>query len=375
MKSKTFIPFSKPFQFNFSPLEKKLSKLLRSPDWSKGKYIDKFEASCEKFLGVKYAVAVSSCTSGLCLALASLRKSGEVVVPGFTFAAVVNTIVWNGLKPVFVDVDPLYGNIDPEKIEKNISSKTVAILPVCNYGFPPDFDKLEKIARHYGIPLVVDSAQSFGTSFKGKMCGSFGNAEVFSLSPSKVLTTAEGGIVTTNNKQTADFVRRGRNYGKMDNGLFQFSGLSCRLSEFHSLIGTEMLKNIKHILHNRTIIARQYYKELYEHSGISLPPITSEIKPSFNYLVTFIDFKLFGTTRDRVLKTLQSHEIDARKYFSPPAYKHPAFKRYIPERFCLEVCEKLAAQCLTLPLYPGMTQKNAARVCKLLKTILKKNKQ
>lgn len=367
MKRKAFIPFSKPYPLNFSIVEKKLSRVLRSPHWSKGKYLEKFEKACESFLGAKHAVAVSSCTSGLCLALTSLKKSGEVIVPGFTFPAVLNAVVWNGLKPRFVDVDPVYGNIEPQLIERAISSKTVAIVPVCNYGFPPDFDKLEKIAKNHKVPLIIDSAQSFGTSYHGKKCGSFGNAEVFSLSLSKVLTTAEGGIVVTNNKKFADFIRRGRNYGKLENGLFQFSGMSCRLSEFHSLIGLEMIKNIKNILKGRSIIAEKYYQELLECPDISLPVITHLIKPSFNYFVVFFNSHRRGNLRDRVFKELQSKGIDSRKYFSPPAYKHPAFKHYTTTNFRLKVCEDLASQCLVLPIYPGMSLEKVIKISRIIK--------
>ena len=367
MKNKILIPFSKPFQLDYDAVEKKLSKVLKSSKWSKGKYVEEFERACEKYLGVRHAIAVSSCTSGLTLILASLNKTGEVIVPGFAFPAVANAVVWSGLKPVFVDVDPVYGNIDPLQVENAVSKKTVAILPVCNYGFPADFDKLEKISKKRHIPLIVDSAQSFGTSYKGKKCGGFGDAEVFSLSPSKIITSAEGGVVTTNNKKIADFVRNGRNYGKADNELFQFAGLSCRLSEFHSIVGLEMLKKIRQILKSRTEIARKYYDELKGCSGISLPVLADNMKPSFNFLVVYLCSGRSINMRNRVLKDLHGNGIEARNLFSPPVYKHPAFKQYIHSGFQLKVCEKLASQCITLPLYPGMSHKDVARVCKVIK--------
>lgn len=370
MKNKIIIPFSKPFQLDYDAVEKKLSGVLRSSQWTKGKYLEKLERACAKYLGVRYVIAVSSCTSGLTLALASLNKRGEVIVPGFTFPAVVNAVVWNGLKPVFAEVDPVYGNIDPLQVENAISKKTVAILPVCNFGFPPDFDKLEKISRKHRIPLIVDSAQSFGTSYKGKKCGGFGNAEVFSLSPSKVITSAEGGVVATNNKKIAAFIRKGRNYGKAENELLQFAGLSCRLSEFHSIIALGMLKNIKQILKSRTGIAKKYYEQLEGCSGITLPVLIGSMKPSFNFFAAYIHSRQSGNMRNRVLKELQKSGIEARKLFSPPVYKHPAFKQYIPSGFQLKVCEKLASQCLTLPLYPGMGYKEVTRICKVINRLL-----
>ncbi|MEE9165690.1 MAG: DegT/DnrJ/EryC1/StrS family aminotransferase, partial [Nitrospinota bacterium] len=306
----------------------------------------------------------------LTLILASLNKPGEVIVPGFAFPAVANAVVWSGLKPVFVDVDPIYGNIDPLQVERVFTKKTVAILPVCNYGFPADFDKLEKISKKYHIPLIVDSAQSFGTLYKGKKCGGFGDAEVFSLSPSKIITSAEGGVVTTNNKKIADFVRNGRNYGKADNELFQFAGLSCRLSEFHSIIGLETLKKIREILKSRRGIARKYYDDLKECSGITLPVLADNMKPSFNFFVVYIQSRQFKNMRDRVLKDLHANGIEARNLFSPPVYEHLAFKQYIHSGFQLKVCEKLASRCITLPLYPGMSHKDVARVCKVIKKSL-----
>ena len=371
MKNKILIPFSKPFQLDYDVVEKKLSKVLKNSKWSKGEYLEEFERACEKYLGVKYAVAVSSCTSGLMLVLASLNKPGEVLLPGFAFPAVANAVVWNGLKPVFVDVEPVYGNIDPIQVEKHISKKTVAILPVCNYGFPPDFDKLQKISKKYEVPLIIDSAQSFGTSFKGKKCGGFGIAEVFSLSPSKIITSGEGGVVTTNNKKMADFLRMGRNYGKSENELFEFVGLSSRLSEFHAVTGIAMLKNIKQILRSRTSIAKKYYEELEGCPGISLPLLTSYVKPSFNFFVAYLHGRRSKNIRDRVLKELQVSGIEARKLFSPPIYKHPAFKCYVPAGFSLKNCEKLASQCLTLPLYPGMNYRDVMRVCRSIKKTLR----
>ncbi len=367
MKDKKNITFSKPFQLDYDAVEKELSKVLRSSQWTKGKYLEEFERACAKYLGVRHAIAVSSCMSGLTLVLASLNKTGEVIVPGFAFPAVANAVVWNGLKPVFVDVDSVYGNIDPLQVKNAVSKKTAAILPVCNYGFPPDFDKLEKISKKHRIPLIVDSAQSFGTSYKGKKCGGFGDAEVFSLSPSKIITSAEGGVVTTNNKKIADFVRNGRNYGKAENELFQFAGLSCRLSEFHSIIGLEMLKKIRQILKSRMGIAKKYYEELEGCPGITLPVLTRQMKPSFNFFAAYIHSGQSKNMRDRVLKELQKSGIEARNLFSPPVYKHPAFKQYIPSGFQLKVCEKLASQCLTLPLYPGMSDKDVRMVCKVVK--------
>ncbi len=367
MKDKTLIPFSKPFQLDYAVVEKKLSSVLKSSQWSKGKYLEKFERAFAKYLGVKHAIAVSSCTSGLTLVLASLNKPGEVIVPGFAFPAVANAVVWSGLKPVFVDADPVYGNIDPLQVEKVITKKTVAILPICNYGFPPDFDKLEKISKKHRIPLIVDSAQGLGASYKGKKCGGFGIAEVFSLSPSKIITSAEGGVVTSNNKKIADFVRKGRNYGKADNELFQFAGMSCRLSEFHSIIGLEMLKKIRQILKSRAEIANKYYEEFESCSGVTLPVLADNMKPSFNFFVVYLCTGQSKKMRDRVLKELQKNGIEARNLFSPPVYEHPAFKRYIPPKFQLKVCEKLASRCITLPLYPGMSHKDVASVCKVIK--------
>ena len=367
MKNKILIPFSKPFQLDYAVVEKKLVKVLKSSKWSKGKYVEEFERSFAKYLGVRYAIAVSSCTSGLTLILASLDKAGEVIVPGFAFPAVANAVIWSGLKPVFVDVDPIYGNIDPLQVERAVSKKTVAILPVCNYGFPADFDKLEKISKKYHIPLIVDSAQSFGTLYKGKKCGGFGNAEVFSLSPSKIITSAEGGVVTTNNKKIAEFVRKGRNYGKADNELFQFAGLSCRLSEFHSIVGLETLKKIRQILKSRTEIARKYYDDLKGCSGITLPVLADNMKPSFNFFVVYLCSGRSVSRRDRVLKDLDANGIEARNLFYPPVYKHPAFKQYTSLGFQLKVCEKLASQCITLPLYPGMSGKNVRKISNIIK--------
>lgn len=361
------VPFSHPGLPPSPALLKNLSRVLATGPLSKGPLVSRFEAQCAAFLGVDHSIAVSSCVSGLVLSLQALESSGEVIVPSFTFPAAATAIVQSGLRPVFADCDPETFNVDPDHVGRLVSRKTVAIMPVYNYGLPPDIERLEKISTEHGIPLIFDSAQAWGAVHNGKRAGGFGLAEVFSFSQSKVLTTCEGGLVATNDRALAERIRQGRNYGKGDNGEFLFAGLSCRLSEIHALIGMERLKSASDFLKKRKALAGLYREHLKNIEGIKFQRVEEAAQGSENYFPIFIDAKKFGLHRDVLFRALARENIESSKLFSPPCHGHKAFKKY--RKGQLPRSDEASGECLALPLYTGLEKKKALGICEAIERI------
>src|SRR5438093_1590971 len=206
-------PIVHPLLPNFTALANGVKSILGSGMVTKGQYLHAFEAAVAQHLGVKHAVAVSSCTTGLMLTYQGLDLTGDVVVPSFTFMATVSSLVWAGLRPVFADVDLGTTNLDPAAAEAAITPRTSAIVAVHNFGNPADIDALQALADRHSLRLIFDAAHGFGALYQGVPVGPQGDVNVYSLSPTKLLIAGEGGIVATNNNDLAEKIRIGREYG------------------------------------------------------------------------------------------------------------------------------------------------------------------
>ncbi len=353
------IPITKPTLAPYKKYSAKFQEIINSGQITNGRYVAMLEEAVSRYLGVKYCVAVSSCTSGLMLVLKSLNLEGEVILPSFTFSASGHVLLWNNLKPVFADIDKDSYNIDPSGIEKLITPKTSAILATHVFGNPCLVLKLESLAKKRGLKLIFDAAHGLGSSYHSKMVGSFGNAEVFSCSPTKLMTTGEGGFITTNNKKIADFCRMGRNYG--DDGSYntRFNGLSARMSEFHAVVGLESLKNLDRAikLRNQTV---QYYKTRL-----------SKIDPNLIFqriddknITTHKDFPILidpaksGYNRDDLYDFLASDGVITKKYFYPPLHLQLTYRK-LGTKYDnkLPVTKKISENILCLPLFSHISRK------------------
>jgi len=337
-----------------------------------GSVVQRFEAEACRFTGAKYAVALSSCTSGLILSLGALDlpAAGEVVVPSFTFAATIEAILWNNLTPVYVDCLPGTLTIDPDEVVRAITPATAAICPVNVYGLPPDNDRLAEISDRYGIPLIFDSAQGLGATYKGRPSGGFGLCEVFSLSPSKVITAVEGGLVTTNDGTIAERVRSMRDYGKGPDGEDMIhKGLSARMSEFHAAVGLLNLRKAASLISARLELIRRYRERLSILPGCRTQEFPQDRTTSGNYFVLFIG-KGAAQGRNRAQEELKSANIMTKKYYAVPAHFLTAF-RSKPRRVVgdLRVTWAATRESLALPLYAHMTVRQQDRVCQALESL------
>ncbi|MFH1678712.1 MAG: DegT/DnrJ/EryC1/StrS family aminotransferase [Candidatus Omnitrophota bacterium] len=368
---KELLPIIRPTLFDPKEVATGIKEVFSSGSVTISKYVKVFEDACARYLGVKNAVAVSSATSGLILGVKGLRLRGEVIVPSFTFTATVHSLIWNNIKPVFVDCEEGTYNIDVTKIEQKITSRTSAIMPVYIFGNPPGIRELEEISRRNNLKLIFDSAQAFGAEYEGIKAGCFGNCEVFSLSPTKVLTTIEGGLVTTDNDELAEFIRSARDYGKSRDGVdMDYIGLSARMSEIHALIGLKNLKDIKKCLTVRQELIELYKRFLSNIDGISFQKILPGAKSSGNYMVIFINEERFGMSRDDLYEALKAENIQAKKYFFPAVHMQKAYFICRPEyEGRLPVTEKASQEGLALPLYGHMQAEVVEKVCWAIRRI------
>jgi dTDP-4-amino-4,6-dideoxygalactose transaminase len=368
------IPLIRPTLPDMAQVLEMFRQSCESGAVTSGQIVATFEEEARRFTGADHAVAVSSCTLGLMLAFVAMDfpDGAEVVVPSFTFAATVEAVVWNRLVPVYVDCVPGTMTIDPDEVVKAIGPRTAAVCPVNIFGLPPDMDRLQELSANYGIPLLFDSAQALGSTFGGKPAGGFGLCEVFSLSPTKVVTAIEGGLVTTNDRSLAEKLRSMRDYGKGPDGEdMVYNGLSARMSELHGAVGLMGLRDVDRLVSARLRLIGRYRARLAKLPGCRVQEFPNDRTSNGNYFTLLIrnEAKL---GRDAVYEKLKSSHIQAKRYFHPPVHAQTAF-RDRPHRVVGDLLNTWSAsrESLALPLYSHLTDQQQDRVCKELEALLK----
>jgi dTDP-4-amino-4,6-dideoxygalactose transaminase len=356
------VPIVRPVLPGFEELSGGVHEILQSGMATKGKHLRAFEEMVARHLGVKHAVGVSSCTSGLILTYKGLGLTGEVVVPSFTFMATVGAMVWCGLKPVFADVDPGTTDLIPEAAEAAITPRTSAIVAVHNFGNPADIPGLETLARSHGLKLVFDAAHGFGALYRGKPVGPQGNAQVFSMSPTKLLITGEGGLVATDDDELASRIRIGREYGNSGRYDSAFAGLNARLAEFNALMGVYSLQRLEEAARSRNRSVQLYHRELGKLPGIGFQEVCEGDRCSYKDFSITVDAGLFGLTRDDLARALEAENVDTRTYYDPPVHRQSAYARYHDGR-SLPHTDWLAANSLSLPIWSDMPDEVVLGIC------------
>lgn len=363
------VPIVRPTLPRFEDLSEELAEIVGSGMVTRGQQLRKFEAAAAEHLRVKHAVAVSSCTSGLMLAYQALGLKGEIVAPSFTFMATVSAAVWAGLRPVLVDVDRRTHNIDPAAAEQAITPSTSAIVAVHNFGNPADIARLEEIATRRGIKLIFDAAHGFGAQYQGVPVGPQGDAQVYSLSPTKLVVAGEGGIVATNSDAVAEKVRCGREYGMGAGYDSVFAGINARMSEFHACLGRHSLARLEYSARHRQEIVGVFRRELAKLPGIGFQEVQQGNRSSYKDFSLTVDSELFGLGRDQLAKALAAENIDSRKYYDPPVHRQTAYRQFAPAAGSLPNTEWLSAASLSLPLWSHMTEDVAMRICRACERI------
>ncbi|MGH7597527.1 MAG: DegT/DnrJ/EryC1/StrS family aminotransferase [bacterium] len=332
------------------------------------KYSERLENQLGELLKVKHALTVANATTGLHMLLSILPKDSEVIVPSYTFPATVNAVVHAHLKPVFVDVERSTCHISINEAQKKITRNTSAILAANTFGSPCPIEELEAIAEHHQIKLFFDSATAIGAQYHGRPLGAFGDAEVFSLSATKIVTAGEGGFITTQSDELAQELRCKSSYGysKCEQDCL-YIGFNGKMSEFNAIIALWSLGNLERELSWRQKIAAIYYECLQTVPGIKFQKILAEGKTNFCAFAVEIDAAEFGLNAVTVQEILKREAIDTLRYFCPPMHKTKAYHQF--NEIHLEQTEALSRGNLCLPMHARLTVEQAHAVCAALEGI------
>jgi perosamine synthetase len=346
-----------------------INEVLQTRWLSLGPKIQAFEDALAKYVGAKFAVGVNSGTSALHLAViaAGIGEGDEVITPSFSFIASANCVLYERGAPVFVDIDPLTGNMDPALIEPAITGRTKAILAVHAFGQPADMDPILAIARKYNLVVIEDACESLGAEYKGRQTGTMGEAATFAFYPNKQMTTGEGGMIVTDNEEWANLFRSLRNQGRdvFDEWLNHTRlGYNYRLDELSAALGLVQMQRLDELLAKREQVAAWYNERLDEIPGLHKPHIvdTTTRMSWFVYVIRCDD----DVDRNALMAALKAHGVPTRPYFTPIHLQPFYQERFGIRRGELPLTEKAGDTFMALPFSSIMTEAQVDYVCQQL---------
>src|SRR6266404_1661512 len=341
--------------------------VLHTSHLSMGPKVQEFDQAVCDYTRAGHAVAVNSGTSALHIAVRALglEAAAEVILPSFTFSALLNVILQEGLRPKFVDIDPRTYNTSPEAVAVAITSETRLMLTVHTFGLPVDSQTLRQIAEKHHLHLIEDACEALGTEIHGRKAGTFGEAGLFAFYPNKQLTTGEGGMLVTSDEQLALHARRLRNQGR-DPALDWYQhadiGFCCRLSDINCALGVSQLARIDAVIERRRKLAEIYDRELAQNAGLIRPPLTSDVgRISWFVYAVQLAPEFNANDRDRICESLLRKGIGAGRYFAP-LHRQPVLNPYgnFPT---LPQTELVADRVIALPFFNALTEHEIQEVC------------
>ncbi len=332
-----------------------------------GQFHQELEQKLCKFLGVKYISLFSNGTLALITALQTLKITGEVITTPFSFVATTHALWWNGIKPVFSDIEQEYCNLNPDKIEAAITPRTTAIMPVHVYGNPCDVIKIQKIADIYGLKVIYDAAHAFGVKIKKQSILNFGDMSVLSFHATKVFNTFEGGAIVCHDEQTKKRIDYLKNFGFADETTIIGTGINGKMNEIQAAFGLLNLKYHHGAIKKRKAISEFYRINLSGIKGLSLLNHSNDILYNYAYFPIFIDKFDFPCDRDRLYNKLKENNVFTRRYFYPLISQLQAYKELpssIKEN--LPIATRIAERVLCLPIYPDLQTKDIQTICDII---------
>lgn len=332
-----------------------------------GPFHQQLEKALADYLGVEHLCLFSNGTLALLTALQALRISGEVITTPYSFVATSHTLLWNGLTPVFADIDPVTCNIDPRKIEALITPQTTAILPVHCYGIPCDVDKIQSIADAWGLKVIYDAAHAFGVKKNGESILRCGDLSILSFHATKVFNTFEGGAIICPDarmKQRIDFLK---NFGFVDETTVVAPGINAKMSEFQAAFGLVQLQHIDNALARRNAIHQRYCNMLDTIPGIQYFSAPGNVEWNHSYYPVLLSPD-FPISRDDLYDALKAENIYSRRYFYPLISSFSMY-RHLPsaQPGKMPVAEDIAQRILCLPIYPDLTEEDQDRVMAVIR--------
>ena len=334
-----------------------------------GPCVLEFEERIAELAGVAHCVAMCNATIALEIAIRALGMSGEVILPSFTFVATAHALQWQGITPVFCDIDPQSHTIDPQKVEQLITPRTTGILAVSLWGNPCNIEALEEIATRRQLKLLFDSAHALGCSYKDRMIGGFGNAEVFSFHATKFLNTLEGGAVVTNDSALAERVRLMRNFGFTNYDKVDSIGTNGKMNEFSAAAGLTNLESMNDFIEINRQNYKQFARELTDVEGITLVTYDDNEKCNYQYVVLEVDANSTVVSRDQLMQVLHSENILARRYFYPGCHQMEPYRSSLPAPDLPET-ERLSDRVLSLPTGTSISAADIKTICGIIRMVV-----
>ena len=377
----TYLPYGK--QMIGEDDIKAVIQVLKSDYLTTGPVIQQFEEQIAKLTGSSYAVAFSNGTAALhaaCYA-AGIQEGDEVLTTPMTFAATSNSVLYQGGTPVFIDIDPNTYNIDPDLIEKYITQKTKAIIPVHFTGQPAEMDEILRIAKKHQLIVIEDAAHALGATYKNKKVGSIGDMTMFSFHPVKHITTGEGGMITTNNQTYYEKLLQFRTHGitresymlKNNHGPWyyemQFLGFNYRITDIQAALGLSQIEKLSQFVDRRKQLVNLYMKECQNIQEIILPKQLPYVDSSWHLFVIKLQLSHLTSGRKEIFEALQKENIGVNVHYLP-VYLHPYYQSLGFVSGICPVAEECYEGFITLPLYPGMTDEDVIDVVHALKKVI-----
>ncbi len=332
-----------------------------------GYYHKQLEAALAEYLKVPYVNLFTNGTLPLLTALQALRITGEVITTPFSFVATTHSLWWNGIKPVFVDIDPVTCNIDPDKIEAAITPHTTAIMPVHVYGNPCDIARIQDIADKYGLKIIYDAAHAFGVELNGKSILEAGDMSTLSFHATKVYNTVEGGALICHDEKTKQRIDYLKNFGFAGETEVIGFGINGKMDEVRSAFGLLNLKQVDKAIEARHKVALQYREGLKDVPGITLMRDIPNVRHNYAYFPIFIDAEKYGMTRDELYFKMKENGVLGRRYFYPLISSFATYRGLDsarPEN--LPNATRIADSVICLPMYYGLTEEDVQRILKII---------
>lgn len=341
-----------------------------------GPYLQEFEKRIADFVGVKHCIAMCNATIALEIVTRALGLSGEVIVPSFTFIATAHALQWQEITPVFCDIDPDTHNLDHRRVEELITPRTTGILGVHLWGRACNVDALSEIANRYDLKLIFDAAHAFACTYKDRMIGNFGNAEVFSFHATKFFNTFEGGAVVTNDDELAEKTRLMNNFGFAGYDRVVYIGTNGKMSEVSAAMGLTSLESLDEFIAVNRANYHQYREQLAVVPGVRMVTYDEEEKCNYQYIVIVIEESETGINREELIRVLFAENVLARRYFYPGCHRGEPYRSLFPHaRPLLLETEKLAQRVLALPTGTSVGPKEVEKISQIIKFAIAHGKE
>lgn len=362
--NKDIITVTSPLLPNLDEFTDSLKEIWGSK-WitNNGQFHQKLEAALAEYLKVPYVSLFTNGTLPLLTALQALRITGEVITTPYSFVATTHALWWNGIKPVFVDIDPSTGNIDPQKIEAAITPRTTAILPVHVYGKPCDTEAIQAIADKYGLKVIYDAAHAFGVEVNGESLLNAGDMSTLSFHATKVFNTIEGGAMVMHDEKTKQRIDYLKNFGFANEIEVVGPGINSKMDEIRSAYGLLNLKQVDAAIAARRKVAVAYRKALRNVKGISFWDDMQGVRHNYSYFPIFVDAEKYGMTRDELYMKMKDQDVWGRRYFYPLISEFSTYRELESSRpENLPNAHRMADTVICLPMHHVLSENDLNRI-------------